>query len=246
MFTVRNLNKSFGGKKILREIQLELDNRVYGLIGPNGAGKTTLMRCLAGVYEEKNAHIRLDGFATGTKDYRKKIGYLPQNFGLFRDMKLKSALKYVASLKGLSADEAKNQIDTVLNDVNLMEEKNKKVRNLSGGMLRRAGIAQALLGNPGVLILDEPMVGLDPQERIRFKEIIGRIKENRIVIVSTHIIDDVENMCDSIILMKDGKVIMEGTCEELRSRARGKQSLTGGANGEPTLEDGYLWVLQEE
>ncbi|HBZ52790.1 MAG TPA: ABC transporter ATP-binding protein, partial [Eubacterium sp.] len=171
-----------GGKKILKGIDIELDNGVYGFLGPNGAGKTTLIRCLTGIYKLKKdcGDIVLDEKLHVTdREYINSSGYLPQSFGLFKDMKVRDALMYLAALKGMKEDEAKIDVEECLEKVNLSDRINDKVKTLSGGMVRRLGIAQALLGNPRIIIFDEPTAGLDPVERARFKDIIKNIPKDR-------------------------------------------------------------------
>ena len=149
------------------------------------------------------------------------IGYLPQNFGLFKELTVSEALQYFSNLKGIEASAAQKDIDNILNKVNLYNQKNEKIKSLSGGMIRRLGIAQALLGDPKILIFDEPTAGLDPEERLRFKNIISQIGNEKIVIISTHIVEDVESICNKIVIMKDGTIVKSGSCNEISESAKG-------------------------
>jgi len=242
MLKIIGMSKGFKDKKIFENLSLEMDNGIYGFLGPNGAGKTTLIRCICGVYQLKVGKIEWDGVSVGDKTYTANLGYLPQNFGLFKDMKVSAALDYMAGLKSVPKDKVKSEIDRVLKIVNLYDRKNDKVRSLSGGMVRRLGIAQALLGDSKLLIFDEPTAGLDPEERIRFKKIIASLSKDKVVLISTHICSDIEALCDKVMVIDKGKLLYNGTLaglEEIGSESESNES-------ESALERGYLCLLNKD
>ncbi|MCM1038581.1 MAG: ABC transporter ATP-binding protein [Ruminococcus sp.] len=212
-----NLEKCFKEKTAVQSLNMRLEHGVYGLLGENGAGKTTLMRMICGILEPTQGRILCDSMEIGQMGsaYRSLLGYLPQDFGYYEDFTAYRFLNYMAALKALPEDYAKNRIDELLELVDLTAVKNKKLKTFSGGMIRRIGIAQALLNNPEILILDEPTSGLDPKERVRFRNIISSLGKNRIVILSTHIVSDVEYIADRIMIMKNGKMIRSGTEAEI-------------------------------
>lgn len=224
MIEVRNLTKKFWKKEVLHDVSMKLDKGVYGLLGENGAGKTTLLRCLAGLYRINKGQILCNEADIRTiKNYPETIGYLPQKFEGISESTVSECLSYFAYLKNMKGKEKIDmEIDKVLDMVNLSENKNKKIKNLSGGMLRRVGIAQAVLKEPEMLLMDEPTVGLDPEERIRFKNMIGNYDKERIVIVSTHIVEDIEAICDKIIVMHKGNVLGVFRVEEIKNKAEKK------------------------
>lgn len=223
MLEIRNLTKTFKKKQALSNISLVLENGVYGLLGSNGAGKTTLLRCITLLYQEGNATIFLDGKnVANDKNYLNQIGYLPQQFGLLKDLTVFEAMMLMSNFKGVKKSDATNAIEKSLEFVNLIDERDKKVRALSGGMVRRLGIAQALLNDPQIIIFDEPTAGLDPVERLRFKSIVSKIEKDKIIIISTHIVEDIEAVCDKIIVMDNGKVKSCSTCNQLMEKANGK------------------------
>nr|WP_246579293.1 ATP-binding cassette domain-containing protein [Alkaliphilus flagellatus] len=207
----------------MKEISISLKTGVYGLLGPNGAGKTTLIRCIVNLYDITKGNIRFQGIdVTNNNAFSKNIGYLPQKFGLFKELTVYDNLQYFAVLKKISKESMDTCIKESLKKVNLQDRVNNKVSTLSGGMVRRLGIAQAILGNPQIIIFDEPTAGLDPEERIRFKNLLSSIKEDKIIIISTHIVEDVETCCNKMIIMNDGKIFKMGNSEEIISIARGK------------------------
>lgn len=221
---IRNISKYYKDKKAVDRVSLTLTPGVWGLLGANGAGKTSLMRMIAGIVQPTSGEIFYDGLPiTMLKGkYREIFGYLPQEFGFYPEFTVKSYLEYVASLKGLSRAESKKKIAELLERLTLSEVKNKKIVKLSGGMKRRVGIAQALLNDPKVLILDEPTSGLDPGERIRFRNLLSEFANDRIVLISTHIVSDVEYMATQNAIMKDGHIIETGSTEELICLVEGK------------------------
>lgn len=204
-------------KQAVQSLTVSFENGVYGLLGENGAGKTTLMRMIVGILKPTLGQIVCDGIPIRQLGgaYRNLLGYLPQDFGYYKDFTAVRFLNYIAALKAIEPDTVKERVENLLETVGLTEDKNKKLRTFSGGMLRRIGIAQALLNEPEILILDEPTAGLDPKERVRFRNIISALGKNRIVILSTHIVSDVEYIADQIIIMKHGQFVKKGTPEEI-------------------------------
>lgn len=215
--SIENLSKQYGSKIAVDKLSLELKEGIYGLLGANGAGKTTLMRMICGILNPTSGEVNLNGknnIEMG-EAYRDLIGYLPQDFGYYPDFTAKEFMLYIASLKGLMPGYAKEKTKELLNLVGLESVANKKIRTFSGGMKQRLGIAQAVLNDPKILILDEPTCGLDPKERVRFRNIISDFSKDKIVILSTHIVSDVEYISNEIIMMKDGKVIEKNSVSEL-------------------------------
>lgn len=211
------LTKTFGSVNAVDHVSYTLGRGVYGLLGVNGAGKTTLMRMLTTLVKPISGAITLDGKDIFELDrsYRNLLGYLPQEFGVYPEFTVQDYLLYIASIKGLRPGAAKERVKALLQQVGLTKARNKKMKALSGGMKRRAGIAQAMLNDPKILILDEPTAGLDPNERIRFRNLISELASDRIVLLSTHIVSDIESIADEILLMKDGKITTSGTAEDL-------------------------------
>ena len=214
---ITDLTKQFGDFTAVDHINITMANGVYGLLGVNGAGKTTFMRMLCTLLAPTSGSITCDGkdIFTMEGDYRKLLGYLPQDFGFYPEFTVQDYLMYIASIKGIRPAVAKKRVRQLIEKVGLQKASNKKMKKLSGGMKRRAGIAQAMLNNPRILILDEPTAGLDPNERIRFRNLISELAEERLVLLSTHIVSDVEYIANEIWLMKDGKLVHKGTAEDL-------------------------------
>lgn len=223
MLEIKNLQKKFGKKAVLDQFSFVFEPGVYGLLGPNGAGKTTFLRCLTRIYPVKKGMICYRGRDINQeKDYLAHVGYLPQKFGVFKELKVFDMMQMMAALKELDRAAAKREIARALERVNLSEQAESRVGTLSGGMIRRLGIAQALLGSPEILLFDEPTAGLDPEERLRFKNIISTLSRDRLVIVSTHIVEDVEAVCDHVAVMKAQNISACGSCEEIEAIAQGK------------------------
>ncbi len=218
---IKGLTKEFQGFKAVDHINLSMENGVYGLLGVNGAGKTTLMRMLCTLIHPTSGSITCNGKNIFEMDgeYRKLLGYLPQEFGFYPDFTVIDYLRYIASIKGLRPATARKRINDVIRQVGMEKQKNTKMKKLSGGMKRRVGIAQAILNNPKILILDEPTAGLDPRERIRFRNLISELSQDRLVLLSTHIVSDIESVASSIFMMKDGRVVLSGTMQELLDSA---------------------------
>lgn len=219
--TLKNVNKSFGSKKVLKGISFSFTPGVYGLLGANGTGKTTLMKLICGLITADQGTILLNEKET-PQHYAKVLGFLPQDFNYYPNFSGKDFLLYMATLKGMNRSQAKKETETLLKLVHLEEVKKKKIAAYSGGMKRRLGIAQALLNNPQILILDEPTVGLDPKERIKFRNIISQLSTEKIVILSTHIISDVEAIAKEILILKDGQFIRQGSREQLLQEITGQ------------------------
>jgi len=211
MLKVNKLSHSFGKKEVLHDVSLELPDGIYGLLGPNGSGKTTLMRCITGVLHPTKGSVEVPD----------KLGYLPQRFGVFRELTAYEALAYFATLKEIPKDQQRDAVMASLEYVHLADRANDKIKALSGGMVRRMGIAQALLGNPNLVLVDEPTAGLDPEERLRFKNMISQLRKGRTILISTHIVEDVESLCDHIIIMQSGNILCQDTAEGIRGLAEG-------------------------
>lgn len=221
--TLKNLNKIYPtGKKALQNINLEMESpNLIGLLGQNGAGKSTLMKLLVAELLPTTGEIMLDGTALSKKEkeLKTKLGYLPQIFGLYEELKVWEFLDYMAALKGIK--NKKEEIDYVIEETNLTEKRKAKIGSLSGGQKQRVGIAQALLGNPEFLIFDEPTVGLDPEERVKFRNLFSKTAQDKIVLLSTHIIEDVQAICNRIIVIHKGRILFDEKPEHLIQEARG-------------------------
>ncbi len=214
-----NLTKKFRDMTAVRNVSYTMTAGVYGLLGINGAGKTTLMRMLCTLLKPTGGSITWDGEDIFEMDgeYRKILGYLPQDFGYYPDFTVYDYLMYIASIKGVRPAAARQQIKLLLDQVGMKKAAKRKMKKLSGGMKRRVGIAQAMLGDPKILILDEPTAGLDPNERIRFRNLISELAGERLVLFSTHIVSDIEYIANEILLMQGGEIKASGTAEELLS-----------------------------
>ncbi len=212
---IDRLTKQYKNKIAADRISLTLTPGVYGLLGANGAGKTTLMRMMCGVLKPTGGEVKFNGIDVSHEDYRDALGYLPQDFGYYPEFTAREFLYYMASLKGLTKPRAGEKVTELLETVSLSAMAKKKIKTFSGGMKQRLGIAQALLNNPQILILDEPTAGLDPKERIKFRNLISRLGVNRIVLLSTHIVSDIESIANVILIMKDGQIIHKGGISEV-------------------------------
>ena len=204
------VTKQYQNKIAVDRITLGLRQGVIGLLGANGAGKTTLMRMICGILRPTNGTISFDGMDVSEEDYRDVLGYLPQDFGYYPNFTGRKFLEYMATLKGIDRKTAERKIDELLKLVNLTDMQNKKIKTYSGGMKQRLGIAQAVLNDPKILVLDEPTAGLDPKERVRFRNLIAELGNDRIVILSTHIVSDVEQIANRILMIKEGQLIFDG------------------------------------
>lgn len=221
---IEHITKQFKDVTAVDNVSLRITPGVWGLLGANGAGKTTLMRMIAGIMKPSSGTIRYDGIPISElkEQYRDIFGYLPQEFGFYPEFTVKDYLQYIAVLKGLTERDSRRRIDELLHQLTLSHVRNKKIIKLSGGMKRRVGIAQALLNEPEVLILDEPTSGLDPGERVRFRNLLSEFAHDRIVLISTHIVSDVEYIATQNAVMKGGKLLTCGTTEELVTLVEGK------------------------
>lgn len=232
---IRDLTKNYGKKAALKNVSVIIHSGIYGLLGPNGAGKTSFMRILAGLSEPSGGEISIHGVSINeTAKIREMVGYLPQDFSFYGNMSVYGAMDYLGLLSCVPDKIRKERIGALLELVNLKDTMRTKVKALSGGMKRRLGIAQALLNNPQVLIVDEPTAGLDPEERIRFRNLLVKFAEERTVILSTHICPDIESICENIGILKDGKLLWDGSMEELKRQSEAS-----------ALEDGYLYLLNQ-
>lgn len=225
--SLNSLTKKYDALTAVKDVNLTMTSGVYGLLGVNGAGKTTLMRMICTLIRPSRGNITYDGKDIWEMEgtYRRQLGYLPQDFGYYPDLTVTDYLMYIASIKGLRPAFAKSRINGLLERVGMIKAAKTKMRKLSGGMLRRVGIAQAILNDPKILILDEPTAGLDPNERIRFRNLISELAEDRLVLLSTHIVSDVEFIANKIILMNKGEFFFTGTAAEIVA-AIGKQVWT--------------------
>jgi ABC-type multidrug transport system ATPase subunit len=223
---IQQLTKSYqNGVKALDDVNLNIANGMFGLLGPNGAGKSSLMRTLATLQMPDSGQIHFDGndVLQNPQEMRDKLGYLPQDFGVYPKISAFDLLNHLAVLKGLqNKNERKEQVLSLLQQTNLFEVRKRSVSTFSGGMRQRFGIAQALLGNPQLIIVDEPTAGLDPQERNRFHDLLSEIGEDRVVILSTHIVEDVNDLCPEMAVMAGGKLILQGKPAELTQNLNGK------------------------
>jgi ABC-type multidrug transport system ATPase subunit len=284
---INDLSKVYrGGVQALNAIDMTIPGGMFGLLGPNGAGKTTLMRILAGILRPTNGSIHIGEYDIDTErgrtSVKRMLGYLPQDLGMYPDLSAREFLDYVGILKGMDDRKARRQrVEELLETVSLTNVANRKLKTYSGGMKRRIGIAQALLNDPKLLIVDEPTAGLDPEERIRFRNLLSDLGGDRTVLLSTHIVEDIAQTCRNLAIMKSGKVVFQGTTAELVGETRGKVWIittqgikpegnftvvstlnmgttiqyrvvgelsprAGAVPAEPSLEDGYVWLMREQ
>ena len=264
---IKNLSKNYGRKAALKNVSVTIHSGMYGLLGRNGAGKTSLMRILATLSVPSGGEVSMNGIPINeTGKIREIVGYLSQNFSFYRNMSVYDAMDYLGLLSNLPDKIRKERIASLLEQVNLKENMRTKIKALSGGMKQRLGIAQALLHDPQILIVDEPTAGLDPEERIRFRNMLSEFAEDRIVILSTHISSDVETSCENIGVLDNGKMIWNGAAEEQDKIIREKYTvlniIASGSGTQyrvlsetlpeekhilqaPTLEDGYMYLLSQ-
>ena len=220
---LKDVSKYYGKKQALRNIDLTIEKGMFGLLGRNGAGKTTLMKVITTLLPANSGEVIVCGVPTrDASKVRSMVGYLPQDFSMYGNMTAYEAMDYLGVLSGLDKKTRKQRIPVLLERVNLQNNLRTKVKAMSGGMKRRLGIAQAILHEPKVLIVDEPTAGLDPEERVRFRNLLAEIVDDRIVMLSTHIVGDIEATCEKIAIMDEGSIIYKGTVAELLERAQGK------------------------
>ena len=235
MLEIKELYKTYGKKVALDNISIKLDYGVYGLLGPNGAGKSTLMNIITDNIDMDKGEILYNGNNVKSlgKDFLKDIGFAPQQQGLYEEFTGRRFLAYMGTLKGISKKILKEEIERVAKDVNLLNELDKKIGGYSGGMKQRILIAQAIMGSPKILIMDEPTAGLDPKERVRVRELLFSISKEKIILVATHVVSDIQSISKEIIIIKDGKIVEVGTSEKLID----KYAAIG------TLEDVYMKIF---
>ncbi|MCJ8008730.1 ATP-binding cassette domain-containing protein [Lederbergia wuyishanensis] len=223
MLVVKDVSKQYGDFTALKQINLEFDRGIYGLLAPNGAGKTTLIKMLVTLISPTKGEILYNGtnIIDLDEDYRDILGYLPQNFGYYKHYSPKQYLLYLAALKGIDKKTALTIIDELLEKVALSEVANKKMRKFSGGMIQRVGIAQALLNDPKILILDEPTAGLDPKERARFRQLLTGLSRDRLIIISTHIVSDIESIANQVIMIKNQELLFKDTAQSICDKLDG-------------------------
>ncbi|MGL5346750.1 MAG: ABC transporter ATP-binding protein [Peptostreptococcaceae bacterium] len=224
MLTIKNVTKKYGAFCALNNINMEFENGVYGLLAPNGAGKTTLIKMIATLNFPTSGEILYNGenIKNLDEEYRDIIGYLPQHFGYYKNYSPIKFLSYISALKGIDKNKTDEKIKELLKLVGLEEVGNKKMRKFSGGMIQRVGIAQALLNNPKILILDEPTAGLDPKERVRLRNLLSELSRDRIIIISTHIVSDIESISNEIVMIKDKEVLYKDKIENICKKIHGK------------------------
>ena len=227
---IDQISKQYETKIAVDHISVKLQKGVYGLLGSNGAGKTTLMRMICGILKPTNGSISFDGIDVSEENYRSILGYLPQDFGYYPEFTGMDFLLYMSALKGIEKSQAKRKTKELLQLVSLQDVAKKKIKTYSGGMKQRLGIAQTLLNQPKLLVLDEPTAGLDPKERVRFRNLIADLGKESIVLLSTHIVSDIEHIADKVLIMKDGQLIYQDKWD----------------NSKGSLEDFYLKHMDEE
>lgn len=233
---IHSLQKKYGSHLVLNGITTTIGKGMYGLLGRNGAGKTTFMKVLVTLLKPSGGNVTMNGVAINeTEKIRNMIGYLPQNFSFYPHMTVYDSMKYMAALSGLPVSQQASDIPLLLQSVNLWEKRKERVRVLSGGMVRRLGLAQALLNNPDILVVDEPTNGLDPEERIRIYHLLEEYAEDKIVILSTHIAGDIEATCKRVGVLDSGNLIFDDSIDKLAELAEGR----------PTVEGGYMALLSE-
>lgn len=221
--TISHVDKFYGKKQALKDVNLTIQQGMFGLLGRNGAGKTTLMKLLATLHEKQAGDITVCGIPISrAREIRSITGYLPQDFSMYPNMTVYECLDYLGTLSGMPMTLRQERIPQLLKRVNLTQKQKSRVKSLSGGMKRRLGIAQALLHDPRVLIVDEPTAGLDPEERVRFRNLLSEVAQERIVILSTHIVGDIEATCEDIAILNEGEILWKGTVPQLLENARGK------------------------
>ncbi len=207
---IDRVSKQYKNKIAVDRVSVTLEQGVVGLLGANGAGKTTLIRMICGILEPSSGTVSFNGVNAGREEYRAMLGYLPQDFGYYPEFTARDFLLYFAALKGIQKRQARQRTDELLELVTVQDVAKKKIKTFSGGMKQRLGIAQALLNHPKLLVMDEPTAGLDPKERVKFRNILDTLGEESLVLLSTHIVSDVEHIADEVLMMKDGQLIFKG------------------------------------
>ncbi|MCH1964640.1 ABC transporter ATP-binding protein, partial [Paraclostridium sordellii] len=217
MLHIKDITKNYGEFCVLKDINIEFENGIYGILAPNGSGKTTLIKIITTLIFPSEGEILFKGknILDIGEDYRSLLGYLPQRFGYYKNYSPETFLMYIAALKGIRKEDAEKRIKELLDMVALSDVTNKKMKKFSGGMIQRVGIAQALLNDPKILILDEPTAGLDPKERVRFRNLLSELSRDRIIIISTHIVSDIEAIANQVIMIKDRVIIHKDTIDKI-------------------------------
>lgn len=249
MLAIKNITKKYGDFCALKNINMEFKNGVYGLLAPNGAGKTTLIKMIATLIFPSEGEILYNGENIVAMDekYRDILGYLPQDFGYYKNYSPNKFLIYLAALKGIEKSVAKDKIKELLKLVALEDVADKKMKKFSGGMIQRVGIAQALLNDPKILILDEPTAGLDPKERVRFRNLLSELSRDRIIIVSTHIVSDIEFISNEIVMIKDKELLYKDTIDNICEKLHGKVFETEIENNEiMNFRKNYLSLSEKQ
>jgi ABC-2 type transport system ATP-binding protein len=239
---IQNVSKRYGSRWAVRDVTIELDSGMVGLVGPNGAGKTTLMRMIATLMPPSTGKILWAGndVRQRGRQTREVLGYLPQDFGVYPELSARAFLRYMAAMKQLQVEGARRRVDELLELVNLEADADRKLRTYSGGMKQRVGIAQALLNDPALLVVDEPTAGLDPEERVRFRTLLAGLTQDRLIILSTHIIGDVEAVASRLIVIREGRILVDTSPERLVAAAAGRVwSITTDAHTATRLQTGY-------
>ncbi len=239
---IRDLSKNFGKKQALKHVNLQIGQGMFGLLGPNGAGKTTLMKVLTTLTKKSSGEVTICNIPVEQcSQVRRIIGYLPQDFSMYGNMKAYEALDYLAVLSGMSKKERARKVPEMLEKVNLGDQHKTKVKAMSGGMKRRLGIAQAIIHDPKVIVVDEPTAGLDPEERVRFRNLLCEIAKDRIVILSTHIVGDIEATCENIAVLNQGEILFRGKVSQLLEAVKGKVYMTEVSAMElPAIQEKFL------
>lgn len=222
--TVEHMNKRFKDKQAVDDVSFELKEGIHALLGANGSGKTTLMRMICGILKADSGVVKTDDreILKNFNEYTRELGYLPQNVGFYMNFKVEEFLRYIGVLKGMEQTYCEKKIDELLARLHLEDVRKKKIRNLSGGYMQRVGIAQALLNHPKILVLDEPSSGLDPKERMALRQLLSHIAKDTVVILSTHIVSDIEHIADDILLMKQGKILFQKSLSKTLNEVNGK------------------------
>lgn len=220
---IDHLSKSYGHTQALRDVTLHIKPGLFGLLGPNGAGKTTLIRIIATLLSPTQGTLSYEGRSWKKPEtVRPLIGYLPQKFSLYKTIRVEEALTHIGRLKGIPGDTLPKQVEETLERLNLTKQRRQKIQELSGGMIRRVGIAQSILGNPPIIVIDEPTAGLDPEERIRFRQVLRSLEQSSIVLISTHIVEDIDSICTHTAMLDKGHMVFCGTIAHAKDMAEGK------------------------
>lgn len=246
---VSHLTKNYGKVRALNEIDLSIQEGMFGLLGPNGSGKTTLMRIISTLLPLSSGTVRVGPYdvTRQPQEIRQRLGYIPQSFGFYKNLTAIEMLDYIAAMKNLSAHNRLEKIATVVDEVNLTEVAKRKIGTYSGGMIQRLGIAQALLGDPQIIIVDEPTAGLDPEERVRFRNLFAALAEKRTVVLSTHIVADIEASCSALAVIYQGSLIFYGQPQEMLQKAQGQVwSMTININEFSGLADRYQVISSRQ